>query len=266
LLQPSPAPATPLLERLRSGAGRRTLAIGLALLIEGLLLLLLLSLNAEDPPGKRDKGITVVNVEAAKAPEEAPEPARPEPADERPEPQQPETEKLEPPQPAEPPLPQPTPAQTMPAAPPIPPAPIQRPPSAELPRNPVPSAPAVRKVYGPPDKGGSPAFRDSERVGTAPNGEPLYAAAWYREPRDDQLRDYLSTASGPGWGLIACRTAPDYRVEDCVGLDEYPNGSQITRAVLAAAWEFRVRPPRLGGRSLVGAWVRIRIDYGIKRR
>jgi protein TonB len=109
-------------------------------------------------------------------------------------------------------------------------------------------------------------MRDSERVGTAPNGEPMYAAAWYREPRPDQLRAYLSTASGPGWGLIACRTAPDYRVEDCVGIDEYPTGSQITRAVLAAAWEFRVRPPRVGGRSLVGSWVRIRIDYSIERR
>jgi protein TonB len=103
-------------------------------------------------------------------------------------------------------------------------------------------------------------------VGTAPNGEPLYAAAWYREPRRDELRGYLSTASGPGWGLIACRTVEDYRVEDCVGLDEYPQGSQINRAVLAAAWAFRVRPPRLGGRPLVGAWVRIRIDYGIARR
>jgi protein TonB len=109
-------------------------------------------------------------------------------------------------------------------------------------------------------------LRDSERVGTAPNGEPLYAAAWYREPRDDQLRAYLSTATGPGWGLIACRTAPDYRVEDCVPLEEYPHGSQINRAILAAAWEFKVRPPRLGGRALVGSWVRIRIDYDIKRR
>ena len=109
-------------------------------------------------------------------------------------------------------------------------------------------------------------LRDTERVGTAPNGEPLYAAAWYREPEDKMLGDYLATARGPGWGLIACRTAPNYRVEDCVGLDEYPQGSQIARAVLAAAWEFRVRPPRLGGRPQVGSWVRIRIDYGIERR
>ena len=154
-----------------------------------------------------------------------------------------------------PPEPLPPPPITPPAAPPlaVPPAPpsppsVLRPPSG--------------RVYGPPDTGGSPASRDTERVGTAPNGEPLYAASWYREPSDDELRGYLSTASGPGWGLIACRTAPDYRVEDCVGLDEYPTGSQINRAVLAAAWQFKVRPPRVGGRVLVGSWVRIRIDYG----
>ena len=109
-------------------------------------------------------------------------------------------------------------------------------------------------------------MRDTERVGTAPNGEPLYAAAWYREPTDEQLGDYLSTASGPGWGQIACRTVPDYRVEDCVAIDEYPSGSQINRAILAAAWEFRVRPPRLGGRPLVGSWVRIHISWSIDRR
>ena len=94
----------------------------------------------------------------------------------------------------------------------------------------------------------------------------MYAAAWYREPSADELRAYLSTADGPGWGLIACRTAPDYRVESCVGLDEYPNGSRITNAVLAAAWQFRVRPPRVGGKLMVGTWVRIRIDYRQGRR
>lgn len=117
--------------------------------------------------------------------------------------------------------------------------------------------------FGPPAPGNS---GDTKSVGTAPNGQPLYAAAWYREPYDSELAGYLSTADGPGWALIACRTVPDFRVEDCVGLDEYPNGSHLERAVLAAAWQFRVRPPRLGGTSKYGEWVRIRIDYGIKRR
>jgi protein TonB len=130
---------------------------------------------------------------------------------------------------------------------------------------PIQALPPGRAVQGPPNRPGA-AGADTARVGTAPNGEPLYAAAWYREPADDELRGYLSTASGPGWGLIACRTAPDYRVEDCVGIAEYPQGSQINRAVLAAAWQFKVRPPRLGGRPQVGSWVRIRIDYGIERR
>ena len=137
-------------------------------------------------------------------------------------------------------------------------------PSAGLPRTDSRPAPPARAVYGPPDNR-SPAMRDTERVGTAPNGEPLYAAEWYREPDDAMMRAYLSTARGPGWGLIACRTAPDYRVEDCVGLGEYPEGSQINRSVLAAAWEFRVRPPRRGGQPLVGSWVRIRIEYGLGR-
>jgi protein TonB len=116
--------------------------------------------------------------------------------------------------------------------------------------------------FGPPAPGNS---GDTKSVGTAPNGQPLYAAAWYREPSQDELAGYLSTADGPGWALIACRTVPDFRVEDCVGLDEYPNGSHLERAVLAAAWQFRVRPPRLGGVSKYGEWVRIRIDYGIRR-
>ncbi|HTG39678.1 MAG TPA: hypothetical protein VL973_12810, partial [Sphingomonas sp.] len=118
-------------------------------------------------------------------------------------------------------------------------------------------------VMGPPDTG-TPG--DTERVGTAPNGQPLYAASWYREPYPEELRGYLSTASGPGWGLIACRTAPDYRVEDCVAVGESPDRSNIARAVLAAAWQFRVRPPRIGGQPKIGEWVRIRIDYSIDRR
>lgn len=166
------------------------------------------------------------------------------------------------PQPPTPSMPEHKPAETLP-----PPALLALSPAdmaaanlAALPRSTSPGPPRPR--MGPADP--SPPMPDTARVsGSGPNGEPLYAAAWYREPYDDELRGYLSTASGPGWGLIACRTAPEYRVEDCIKVDEYPEGSNIARSVLAAAWQFRVRPPRLGGVDRVGEWVRIRIDYDI---
>jgi protein TonB len=238
------------------------LGLGLAFLIEALLVLLLLTLGREEQPGVKDERPTVVSLIAPETSEESPEARRSEPerrAEARPETQRPEPEEPRPPQPAEPAA-----APAAPAAPTILPMRWSLSPANPL-RNTDRPAPPARPLYGPPDNR-SPAMRDTERVGTAPNGEPLYAAEWYREPDDSMLRDYLSTARGPGWGLIACRTAPDYRVEDCVALEEYPEGSQINRSVLAAAWEFRVRPPRRGGQPLVGSWVRIRIDYGLGRR
>ncbi|MDZ3830547.1 MAG: hypothetical protein U0S50_01860 [Sphingopyxis sp.] len=225
------------------------------MLITGLLLFMILSFGLGKPTKKRDEFITVVSLEAAGKSDGSPEPdsRQREQTQERPEP---------PRSPPLPPPPIPSPAAEPKAAP--------SPPQTEMlpPSQPTPQAvlrPSDGRVYGPPNRG-APASNNTERVGTAPNGEPLYAAVWYREPSDNELRGYLSTANGPGWGLIACRTAPDYRVEDCVALDEYPQGSQINRAVLAASWQFRVRPPRRGGRLLVGSWVRIRIDYGIRRR
>jgi protein TonB len=108
---------------------------------------------------------------------------------------------------------------------------------------------------------------DSARVGTAPNGEPLYAAEWYREPTDTELGAYLPKRmpEGGGWGMVACKTAPRFRVEDCVELGQGPSGSHLAGAVRQAAWQFMVRPPRVGGKSLVGTWVRIRIDYTVER-
>lgn len=95
-----------------------------------------------------------------------------------------------------------------------------------------------------------------------PGGERLYRADWYRRPTDAELAYYLPKSGPPtGWGEIACRTVQDYRVEDCVELGQSPAGSGFSRAVREAAWQFRVRPPRVGGRSQVGTWVYIRIDY-----
>lgn len=258
MLQLSPVPATPNVEPLSIGLGRRTIAISLAVLIPALMLFLLLSFGVIKQPDHEEERVTVVSLEASEISEEASEPASKtrEQAEEEPTSPQPTPEAPSPPQPLPPP---PLPAE--PKAAPATPAPT---PSQAVPDNAPPPRPG--RVSGPPNTGGPPAYGDTERVGTAPNGEPMYAAAWYREPSDGELRGYLSTATGPGWGLIACRTAPGYRVEDCVGLDEYPNGSQITRAVLAAAWQFQVRPPRRGGQLMVGAWVRIRIDYGTRRQ
>jgi len=254
LPQLSRASATPYVELLSIGAGRRTFAISLAVLITALLLLMLLAFGPQLPTDEKLQPISVVTISAPQESVDEAQSSRSEsvPAAEQPVPTEPDMVE---PQPVRMPEPQPAPP---------PPIPVEPLPSPKAP--PIGVRPPVGAVYGPPDRGGSPAARDSERVGTAPNGEPLYAASWYREPTDAELRGFLSTASGPGWGLIACRTAPDYRVEDCVGLDEYPNGSQITRAVLAAAWQFRVRPARIRGRPQVGSWVRIRIDYGIRAR
>jgi len=240
-------------DRLRQPLGGRATGLIIAVVLEALLLLALLTLGRERAlaPPTAD-ALTVIQLSDVE-PDASPEPrrAQQEQRPDAPQPQPaPEVRKAE----VEPevtiPLIQVSPQQM--AAP-------------DVPKPPSPPAPARRKsTYGPPSPG--PSSDDSERVpGSGPNGEPLYAARWYREPYDNELSGYLSTAQGPGWGLIACKTVADFRVDDCIGLGEYPEGSHIMRSVLAAAWQFRVRPPRLGGQSQVGSWVRIRIDYTSKR-
>ena len=240
-------------DRFRSTARERLTGAVLALVAEALLILALLSLNFADQTPKK-LGVPMVSVTIEPDAPQAPDRAKPKPAPtvQSPQPPRPVPDQLTPDVPVTPPI-----------TPPPPIIPVTKSDMAQFDLSRFPKAAAAAKPkIGPPDTG-SPG--DSRRVGSAPNGEPLYAAAWYREPYDSELSGYLSTADGPGWALIACRTVPDFRVEDCVGLDEYPNGSQIQRAVLAAAWQFRVRPPRLGGMTKYGEWVRIRIDYGIRR-
>ena len=140
------------------------------------------------------------------------------------------------------------------------------PPPAPSPR-PLPWLEMTKEEYAASDvgklaKAGSGSGEgDSDVVGRGPRGELLYAAEWARHPTDAELGGYLPRNAPDGFGLIACRTAPNNRVEDCIELDQEPRGSHLASAVRQAAWQFRVRPPRKNGRALVGSWVQIRIDY-----
>jgi periplasmic protein TonB len=242
---------------------RRALGLGLAIAIELLIIALLFLVGSRFAGGGRDTApetrLEAVTFALPDAAEEPPPEAQPEP--EAPTESQPETPPT-PQTPAERPV---TEAERPP--PPIISNPMPAPQPSAAPAPPAPPVaearpPAPPRVYGPVDSG-SQIEPDSQRVGTAPNGEPLYAAKWYREPTRQELAGYLSTATAPSAALIACRTVPDFRVADCQLVGESPEGSNIGRAVLAAAWQFRVRPARVGGRSQVGSWVRIRIDYTV---
>lgn len=99
--------------------------------------------------------------------------------------------------------------------------------------------------------------------GDGPGGAQLYDPDWFRRPTSTELGGYLNAGMPrEGWGLIACQTIARNRVDNCRTLGEYPAGSGFGRAVREAAWQFQVLPPRVNGRPVIGAWVRIRITYG----
>ncbi len=100
--------------------------------------------------------------------------------------------------------------------------------------------------------------------GEGPGGEQLFDPDWYSKPTDAQLAYYMPSGGAPeGWAMIACQTVEKYHVDNCHELGETP-GSGLARALRQAAWQFLVRPPRIGGRPIIGAWVRIRYDFYLR--
>lgn len=232
--------------RIRTELGRRATGFAAALALEALLVLLLATLGRTDKPAK-PAGEVLTTFDARPQPTEQPVPEH--------RPERPRMAIQSAPRPT---VQEPLPAPAAPQQPALIPMTHDQMAAFDISHLPKSAAapPEQAPAYGPADTG-TPG--DTPRVGTAPNGEPMYAARWYREPYEGELRGYLSTAQHPGWGLIGCKTAPDFRVVDCVALDEYPENSNYAHAVVAAAWQFKVRPPRIGGRDVIGAWVQIRI-------
>lgn len=117
-------------------------------------------------------------------------------------------------------------------------------------------------AQGAPAPGGS---GGTYGPGEGPGGATLYNADWFKRPTDAQLGGYLpEKRPNTGWGMIACQTMEHYKVDNCQILGESPRGSGFGRAVLNAAWQFEVLPPRIDGKPQLGVWVRIRIDYGTR--
>ena len=253
--------------RIRETLGRRGMAMVLALLVEALIALLLLFM-APDLPGVEDGPRTttfdVSTGDSEDASEQSPAKAAPERASRS----QPQPHPVRPPEVQPPTPPTPEPPIVLPDG--IIPMTRQEYRSADIAkvrsRPQAPGNAASAENGEAASSGGGSMPGDSEVAGKAPNGEPLYAAEWYRRPTKAELSTYMSSrARSSGWGLIACRTVARYHVEDCQELGESPRGSGLAGSVRQAAFQFLVRPPRVGGKEMVGAWVSIRIDYTITR-
>jgi len=214
---------------------RRATGLALTLAVNGALLLALLTLGVIALPERRESDATVVDLIPESHARRA-EAARSAPAESKP-------------------VPKPPPV-VLPVKPSIAPPPKQahKLPWIEMSSTDMAAA-DIRNLKPAPGEG------DSEEVGRGPHGEILYAAEWARRPTNAELGGYLPKDAPDGWGLIACKTIPGNRVDDCVELDQAPRGSHLASAVRQAAWQFRVRPPRKNGKPMVGEWVRILIDY-----
>jgi len=216
--------------------GRRASGMALAIAVNVALVLALLGVGIRPSQPRPPSSPLVVELIAESAP--APSPAS-------------AIRQAAPPQPPKPPI-------VLPVKPSLAPPPKLA--MLELTREEFAAADIAKLPKSDPGAGAGDAG-DSEAVGRGPNGEVLYAAEWARRPTATELGGYLPANAPQGSGLVACRTIPGNRVEDCVELDNDPPGSHLARAVRLAAWQFRVRPPRKNGRPQVGEWVMIRIFY-----
>ena len=233
----------------RTPPARRASGMALALGINLLVLLLLLGIGGIRPVPMKDDGGTLVfdiaRQDQAAAPSKPIEQQRKKAATKRPV--------------------LPPPKQVLPVPPTITPPPTGELELVELTKQELSKTDeAMAQQAGPALAQGSGRGGDSAVVGKGPRGETLYAAEWMREPTDQEIAFYLGSNTMSGYGLIACKTYPRFRVDDCVALGSVPASARLDRKLLEAAWQFKVRPPRKNGEPMIGEWVRIRIEWNVR--
>ena len=116
-------------------------------------------------------------------------------------------------------------------------------------------------------KGSGQAPKGNMGPGLGPGGAQLYPVAWLREPYGSELAPYLAAVKRipPGASAdIACRMAEHNRVENCQIIGETPRGTGLAKALRLAAWQFLVKPPRIDNKPQLGVWVRIHFDFGVQ--
>ena len=153
-------------------------------------------------------------------------------------------------------------AQPRPVTPPLPPViPLAKSPWVELSKEDLAASDIA--ALGTRGVSGAGSSASAMGPGDGPGGARLYKAEWVVEPTDAELAGYMPNGAEAGSSAeIACKTAANYRVENCRLLSESPMGSGLARAMRLAAWQFKVHPPRIDGKPLIGAWVRIHFDFG----
>jgi len=101
----------------------------------------------------------------------------------------------------------------------------------------------------------------AEGRGFATGGQSYSIGDWYRLPTRAEVGPYLPKRTiTKGWGLILCKTAPRYHVEDCHIVGESPAGSGLGRATLNMSWQFLIRPSRRNGQALIGSPIGVKFE------
>lgn len=240
----------------RAELRRRGAGIVLALLIEALLIIAILSLSMQSAgTGEGRRGLSAFTLEAAADPASADKSKR-----ETQTPVAKEQQKTA------------TPVIPKPILPPV--NPLRLPPpnpdfikvsKSEFDAMDLSKIPAGSSAGSSEGKGTGQGNKGMMGPGLGPGGAQLYPVAWLREPYDSELSPYLAAVKRvpPGASAdIACKMAERNRVENCQIIGENPRGTGLAKALRLAAWQFLVKPPRIDNKPQLGVWVRIHFDFG----